>query len=282
MFLIARRKMKGRLLRCFARRLCAPLAVFLGLVLLLPAVLCFAYGTPAVLAYAEVGPLPWGWMNGALPFVLLAAGTAALLFAVAFSFYERAWVFYSFDKNQTRPKSLLRPSQAWRYLRCLAGVAARKAGWLLLYLLPAAAPLALLRYGAGSLWMTAAVRFVLTAALSLLLAAGLAFYAVASSRYYMAVYLLYLNPLMPPGEAISSSVRLTEGRLFAVAARRLSLLPWALSELLVLPLPFAAVYRRFCAAALCERLFGEDKRRVPSPAVVFYISRKSKISEAEL
>jgi hypothetical protein len=85
---------------------------------------------------------------------------------------------------------------------------------------------------------------------------------------------------MPPKEAVVSSVRLTEGRLPAITARRLSLLPWALSELLVLPLPFAAVYRRFCAAALCERLFGEDKRRVPSPAVVFYISRRSKISEA--
>ena len=64
MFLIARRKMRGRLLRCFARRLCVPLAVFLGLVILTPAALCFFYGTPAVLAYAEVGPLPWGWMNG--------------------------------------------------------------------------------------------------------------------------------------------------------------------------------------------------------------------------
>ena len=66
-----------------------------------------------------------------------------------------------------------------------------------------------------------------------------------------------------------------------MTARKLSLLPWALTELLVLPLPFAAVYRRFCAAALCEILFGEDKRRAPSPAVVFYVNRRSKIVEAD-
>ena len=120
---------------------------------------------------------------------------------------------------------------------------------------------------------------LITAAASLL-AAGLGFFAVSSSRYYMATYLLYLNPLMPPKEAIRSSVRLTGGRLLAVTARRLSLAPWGLTELLVLPLPFAAVYRRFCAVALCERLFGEDKRRAPSPAVVFYVNSRSKIREA--
>ena len=279
MSLLARRKMRGRVAGCFWRLL-LPAAVFcLGAVVTVPAVLCFAYGTDAVLVYAG---LPWltGRFSLLVPLALLAAGATLLLFGFAFSFYAKAWVYYAMDKNQTRPGSLLRPSQALRYLRCRAGIAARRALWLALYLLPAAALFAALRYWQGDPRLKEAVFAVLAVTDALFALAGAGFYAVASSRYCMAEYLLYLNPLLPPKEALASSVKLTQGRLLAIAARRLSLLPWALAELLVLPLPFAAVYRRFCAAALCERLFGEDKRKAPSPAVVFYVNRRSKIVES--
>lgn len=281
MTLLARKKMRGRVTRSFLRLLLPGAILCLAAVMLIPAVLCLAYGTDKVLRDAGLPWLSGRYADAVIPTALLAAGTVLLLFAAAFTFYAKAWIYFSMDRNQTRPKSLLRPSQALRFLRCRIGTSARKTGWLLCYLLPAGALFAALRLFADSPWMTGAVRAVLVSADVLLAVVGAAFFAVACSRYYMADYLLYLNPLMPPGEAVASSVKLTEGRLLAVTARRLSLLPWALAELLVLPLPFAAVYRRFCAAALCEILFGEDKRRRPAPAVVFYVDRRSRFREAE-
>ena len=279
--LLARRKMRGRVIKSFLRML-LPGAIFcLAAVMLIPAVLCLVYGTDKVLRDAGLPWLTGRYAGLIIPAVLLAAGAALLLAAAALSFYAKAWIYHTMDKNQTRPRSLLRLSQALRFLRCRAGTLLRKAAWLALYLLPAAALYAALRFFAESPWLTGAVSIVLVSADALFIAVGAVFFAVSSSRYYMAEYLLYLNPLMPPAEAVASSVQLTEGKLLAIAARRLSLLPWALAELLVLPLPFAAVYRRFCAAALCEILFGEDKRRAPSPAVVFYVNRASRIKEAE-
>ena len=281
MKLYARKKMKGNAALCFLRELLPAVTALLGLVVLLPAALCLFYGTEAVLTGAGLAAWVNPWTGAALPPLLTAVGTALLLFAFAFGFYARAWVFYLMDKNQTRPKSLLRPSQALRYCRCRLSTAARKVFWLALYLLPAALVWAFRRLTEGAAWMTEGVPQTLAAAAVVLAGAGLAFFAVASSRYYLADYLLYLNPLLPPGEAVASSRRLTQGKLLAVTAERLSLLPWALACLLVLPLPFALVYRRFCAAALCERLYGEDKRKTPRPAVVFYVNKRSKITEAE-
>lgn len=280
MSLLARRKMRGRVIKCFLRILLPAAVGCLAAVMTVPAILCLVYGTNTVLAYAGLSWLTGRYAGIVIPAALLTAGAALLLAAAALSFYAKAWVYFAMDKNQTRPKSLLRPSQALRYLRCRAGTVCRKAAWLGLYLLPSGALFAALRYWADSAWLTGTVYGVLAAADVLFLLVGAAFSAVSSSQYCMAEYLLYLNPLMPPREAVASSVKLTQGRLLAITARRLSLLPWALSELLVLPLPFAAVYRRFCAAALCEQLYGEDKRRAPSPAVVFYVNRRSKIVEA--
>ena len=271
--------MRGRVTKSFLRLALPPAVFCLGVVVLVPAALCLVYGTDAVLEYAELSWLKGRFAGLVIPAALLAAGTVLLLFSAAFAFYARAWIYYAMDKNQTRPRSLLRPSQAFRYVCCRAGTAGRRAVWLFLYLLPAGALFAALRYGAQGR-LPEAVFAVLAATDVFFALAGVSFYAVTSSRYVMAEYLLYLNPLMPPKEAIASSVKLTQGKLLAVTARRASLLPWALAELLVLPLPFAAVYRRFCAAALCEILFGEDKRRAPSPAVVFYVNRRSRIREA--
>ena len=276
----ARQKMKGQIVRSCLRA-CVPAALaLLGCVMAVPAALCFSRGTGAVLAQAGLGWLAGPYTNMLIPAALLLGGAVKGLSACAFAFYARAWIYFALDRNQTRPKSLLKPSQALRYCRCRCGVAARKALWLALYLLPAAALFAVLYRGRTAVWMTGAVYAVLCGADAVFLLAGLGSFAVASSAYCMADYLLYLNPLLPPAEAVRSSVALTRGRLPAVTVRRLSRLPWALAELLILPAPFAFVYRRFCAAVLCERLYGEDKRRAPAPAVVFYINRRSKIVEA--
>ena len=281
MTVLARKKMRGCIWKNFGRMALPAVLFCLAVTVAVPAALCLVYGTGAVLAYAGLPGLTGRLSGVAIPTALLAATGVLLLFTAAFAFYAKAWIYFAMDKNQTRPKSLLRPSQAWRYLRCRAGTLCRKAAWGVCYLLPGAGLFFALRYFAGRPWLTGAVCGVLVSADALFFLVGAAFAAVASSRYYLAEYLLYLNPLMPPREAVASSVKLTKDRLLAVTARRLSLLPWALTELLVLPLPFAAVYRRFCAAALCEILFGEDKRRAPAPAAVFYVNRRSKIVEAE-
>ncbi|MBQ6066488.1 MAG: hypothetical protein IJK89_06665 [Clostridia bacterium] len=280
MFLCARRKMKGKIAVSCLRALLPGVVLLLGGAVAVPAFLCFVYGTDTVLAYSGLERLSGRYAAVVIPVLLLLAGTVIVVFALALAFYAKACIYYSLDRNQTRPKSLLRPSQALRYCRCRAGVTIRGTLWLLAYAAPAAALFFALRYGTAP-WLTSAVRAVLWAADAVFAAVGLGFFAATSSRYYLADYLLYLNPLMPPEEAIRSSVRLTQGKLLAVTVRRLSLLPWALTELLILPLPFAAVYRRFCAAVLCERLFGEDKRRVPRPAVVFYVNRRSRFREAD-
>lgn len=273
--------MKGRVVGSFLRACVPALLAPLGFVTVAPAVLCVCCGTGAVLEQAGLEKLAGPYTNALIPAMLLCSGALIWLFAFAFAFYAKAWVYYALDHNQTRPKSLLKPSQALRYLRCRALAAAHRAMWLVLYLLPAAVLFAVLHYGRTAAWMTDGIFIVLCAAETVFLLAGLGFFAVASSSYCMADYLLYLNPLLPPAEAVRSSVALTKGKLPAVAARRLTQLPWALAELLILPAPFAFVYRRFCAAVLCERLYGEDKRRAPAPAVVFYINRASRIREAE-
>ena len=279
MFLYARRKMKGKIAISCLRALLPGAVFLLGAAVAVPAFLCFACGTDTVLAYSGLEGLSGRYSAVIIPVLLLLAGTVIVIFAMALAFYAKACIYFALDHNQTRPKSVLRPSQALRYCRCRAGVILRGTLWLLAYAAPAAALFFALRYGTAA-WLTPVIRAVLWTAEAVFAVAGLGFFSVTASRYFLADYLLYLNPLMPPKEAIRSSVRLTQGKLLAVTARRLSLLPWALAELLILPLPFAAVYRRFCAAALCERLFGEDKRRVPRPAAVFYINRASRIREA--
>ena len=280
MYLYARRKMKGQIVMSCLRALLPAALLLLAAVTAVPAALCLCYGTGTVLANAGLERLSGPYGNVLIPAALLATAAVIAVFACAFSFYAKACVYYALDRNQTRPKSLLKPSQALRYVRCRVGVAARKVMWLALYAAPAAVLTAVLYFSDTAAW-TGGVFVVLCAADAVFAVAGLAFFAAASSAYYLTDYLLYLNPLLPPGEAIRSSVGLTRGRLPAVAAGRLSRLPWLLAELLVLPAPFAFVYRRFCAAALCERLYGEDKRKAPSPAVVFYVSRRSRIVEAE-
>ena len=280
MYIYARKKMRGQIaVSCL--RACVPAVLaLLGTVTAVPAALCLFYGTPTVLANAGLERLSGPWMNVLIPAALLAAGGMLFLSAFAFAFYARAWVYYTLDRNQTRPGSLLKPSQALRYVRCRIGVAARKAVWLALYALPAAVLAAVLYFSDTAAW-TDGIFVVLCAADAVFALAGLAFFAVASSAYYLTDYLLYLNPLLPPREAIRSSADLTRGKLPAIAARRLSRVPWLLAGLLILPAPFSFVYRRFCAAALCERLYGEDKRKAPPPAVVFYVNRASRIREAD-
>ena len=251
----------------------------LFLTVTVPAVLCAVYGTETVLQSAGFSYGADGFAAAAIPAALFAAGAVLLCFTAASAFYARAWFYYYLDKNQTRPKSLLKPSQAVRFIRCRARTAFFRLMWSVLYYFPAGVITLLIVFfvknGVGM-----AVLTVICAADVLAAAAGTVFCVVTSSRYYLADYLLYLNPLMPPREAVMSSVKLTEGKLCLITAKRLSLIPWGLAELLILPLPFAAVYRRFCAAALCEMIFGEDKRKVRTPAVVFYVSGKSRFSEA--
>ena len=100
-------------------------------------------------------------------------------------------------------------------------------------------------------------------------------------RYLAAPYLLYLYPLLRPGAAVRAAARFSDGRLLLTARVRLLRLRWLAASLLLLPLPFALRRRGLTLAALCETLYGENKRRTQAPAVVFYIDGQSRFAETE-
>lgn len=218
-----------------------------------------------------------------LSWMSLSGGALCFVLSVLFSFYAKSKIYYSLDRTQTRPKRVLTVRYAAKAVCCRILTGVRKLLWALLFF----APFALSVYIAPAVSEKGkgfgGVEPVAAAAQGVLFLCGILFYSVTSARYCLSDYVLYLNPLIPAREAVVSSARLTEGKLLYIAVQRLSMLPWLLSELLLVPLPFAAVYRRYFGAVLCERIYGEDKRvrRMKEPAVTFYIGKQSRFAEPE-
>lgn len=210
-------------------------------------------------------------------------GTLCLLISAIYSFYIKSKIYYSLDRKQTRPKRILTTGYAVKYIRASVEVACRKLLWLILFALPFAVTL---YFGSGVLKTPETfdgIFPVYIIALAVLFSGGILFYSVAAARYELTAYLLYLNPMLPAKEAVISSAKLTEGKLLYIAVKKLSMLPWMITEILIIPLPFAVVYRKYYSAVLDERIYGENKKNsiVKKPAVTFYINGKTRMAEAD-
>lgn len=278
MRIYARKLMKGQTAGVFFRSLLPPFFALLGIAALTGGALCFVEGSGAYFGGAAKSILTrFPMASILLPWLLCLTGLVDLTLSFLLSFYGKAVVFFAADRNQTRPKSVLRMRCAVRYMYSRLYTGSRKLLWLLFFLSPSAL---LLRYVLTRGAERETLLPALSAACFFLFAAGLVFYTVGTARYYLTDYILYLNPLIPPREAVISSVRLTEGRLLYITRRKLSLLPWYLACVFLLPVPFVTVYAKFCRAALAERLFGEDKRVVGQPAVTFFIDGNSRFEPA--
>lgn len=244
---------------------------------------CLLSGALGLVFGAQALDTPFGallakhpWARAALPWTLLGCGGLFLLWFFALKFTLRAFFYYRTDRNQSRPQSFISLKSGLRALGCEAAVFIRRAGWLALLEAPGAATLTglwLLLKNAG---LSPAL---LWAGLGLglgQLAAGAAGAYILRQRYFLAPYLMYLNPLLSPKEAVRSGVLLTKGRLLFCAACRFSALPWRALALLGAARPFAFSYVRLIDAVLSETLFAEDKRKINAPAAVFYVDKTSR------
>ena len=251
-------------------------------VLGLTGALCAVYGASEVFAGTLVSGMlgRYPWTAKALTAGLFAAAGLCLIARFSLSFTLRAIFFHRTDKNQTRPVSFVSFGAGVKALACETALFFLKTGTVLVLLIPAAGTvlltLALLRAGT----LTKPLLVFGAAAAAAQGAAALAAGYVLNRRFCLTRYLLYLNPLMGVRAAVGSGVLLMRGKLCFAAGCGLAALPWRLGCLFAPTRPFAYSYVRLIDAAMCERLFAEDKYRPGVPAVCFIIDRRSRFTQS--
>lgn len=276
------RLVKGMRLVCVLHCLAFLIVLCSALTLAAAGAFCAVYGAKNALdgVFALLGiPMP-SVPNAVYVFLLLSLAAFLFVCAASLSFALKARFFYAADKNQARPRSFVSFAAGRRYLRYKRKALRKKAALFCRFTLPFFAECLLVgvwlyRYGAQRLTVV-----LCACLLGVSLAAALVCVFVRCRCCDEAVYLMFLNPKLPPEDAISSSEEKTEGKLIALAGCKLSLLPKKLACLLIFPLPVLLPRAGVFFALVCERLYGEDKRRVKLPAVTFYINKKTKMEEA--
>gem|GEM_PF-2930703 len=202
-----------------------------------------------------------------------------LTFFSSLRFTGRAYFYYKTDKNQSRPKSFISFKTAGKSAWSEVYLFSIKSAYMTLFLLPGIISLGALYFTAYKEGLSRLILYSGTAAVLLQLLSAIASAFVFFGRYYMTEYLLYLNPLMSVREAVLSSSMLMRGKLLKTALFRIQTIPWRISELFIPAFPFSFSYLSFLRAVMCEKIFAEDKTKVNSPAVSFYIDKKSKFFE---
>ncbi len=225
------------------------------------------------LAGSKVPPVPDGVFAG----ICFALAAFLAVCAASLRFTLRARFYYTADKNQARPGGFLSFSSGVRYINYRVRETVKKAGVFLKFTAPFWAECFVVAvwlkiYGARKI--TVFLCFLL---LLVSLLASLVCTYVRCRCWDEGVYLMYLNPRLPPKEALSSAEEKTAGKLIALAVCRLSTLPKRLACLLLLPLPVLLPRVGVFSALVCEKIYGEDKRKVKQPAVTFYINKKTKM-----
>ena len=217
---------------------------------LLPLLLDFAV-TRATAAIPEHTPtidlgLRWAKAGGA---VLLALPAALLCAPLRVG--REAWFYGGADgrkRSAARVLFWLQPRWAFKAARFVLAVTCAKLLWAALYLLPGGFLLVgtLLQARTGDL----AMGLFLSAAVggAALLALGLCFYGATAQRYALVLPVLARQPRCKLRNAIHLSAARTNGNCAALLRFRLSLLPWAVLSLPVIPLLFTAPYIAQCMA----------------------------------
>ena len=258
-----------------------PKAAFAGCAAsLLMGVLCAVYGADTVFSDTPVSQ--WFQKKSAVnaaPWVFFFTALLFLVFYRSLRFALLALSCHRADKNQPRAGSFISLKTGVRTLCCDLRLALLKTGWLALFSAPACTTgivvFLLLRYrGLPAPLFTAGVALCALQGL-----AGIAAAYVVNRRYCVTRYLMYLNPLLRPKDAVSSGVLLTRGKRRLAALCGISALPWKILGLFPPARPFCRAYVSLLNTVLCETVYAEDKTKAHAPAVTFFIGKRSEFYE---
>ena len=264
---------KGRILRLFGTLLSVP---FIFICVLFSGFMVFSvsfFGMDAVFGYFSRE------IQTALTVLCVISCAVLLLFYFLFSFYSKAVFFSLSDDSSVSPLSVCSFRCAVRYMKCRFTVAIYKLLWAIFFFSPGMLTLLFtLSQIILSGEMIKSSFAVLIMATVIMLLGGAVFFFVVASRYFLTDYLLYISPMQPVREAVSSSVMLLRGRLIYVSLLRLYLAFSSVAAVVPLLLPRCAVLYRCMRVLACERLYGKRCIKNKAVPVVFYINRKSVFS----
>ena len=212
---------------------------------LLPLLLDFASARAvAALPYPHSPTMLLGLSAGRVAAAGLLAMLAALLCA-PLRVGREAWYFGGADaRKRSRARVLfwLQPRWALKATRFVLALMLRKLLWAALYFTPGGFLLG------GTLWqarggeMDLALFLAAAGGGAVLLAVGLGFYAATVQRYALVLPILAKQPRCKLRNALQLSAARTNEHCAALLGYKLSLLPWYLLCLMVVPLPLAAPY----------------------------------------
>lgn len=273
---------RGIKLKCFLLRL-AFFAVFaFSALCFLTGAASFIYGENAAYGgfFSVFGYSPDKTAAGIFTAALFISGAFLAVCAASLAFALKAVFFYAADKNQSRPSSFISFSSGVRYLRYKTLSAVKKGTLFIRFTLPFFIQLLLAAVLVNSFGADKFSLIICAAVLVFSLVFSLFCFFVWARRYDSGVYLMYLNRMLSPVNALESSEEKTAGKLLPLAVYKLSLLPKRAACLFFLSslraVPFTGVFN----ALVCEKLYGENKKNVKVPAVTFYINKKTRMEEA--
>ena len=198
----------------------------------------------AALPYPHTQVIVWGITAGQAGFAVLLALLVALLCA-PLRLGREAWYFGGADarkRSRARIFFWLQPRWAVKATGFVVSLALRKLMWAMLYFLPGGFLLV------GTLWQAQGSEIDLSLFLgaigggAALLALGLVFYSTTVQRYALVLPILAKQPRCKLRNAVRLSVARTNNHCKALLCYKLSLLPWYLLCMLIIPLPFVAPY----------------------------------------
>ena len=146
--------------------------------------------------------------------------------------------------------------------------------WGFLFFLPATVSAALLLYSVSSGEVTENMLYIWATGCIVLALVGFAFTFVTLQRYSMWAYFL-CDKNETVFSSFSKSLSLTEGKMMSIAFFKMSLFPWIISCVLILPIIYVLPYYDLSVALLFNSLSGEKKQPQPRPFTAVFRVIKS-------
>jgi len=210
-----------------------------------PLVLDFASAQAvAALPYPHTPAIAWS-LTGIQASTALALAMLAALLCAPLRVGREAWYFGGADaRKRSRARVLfwLQPRWALKATGFVVALAVRKLLWAALYFMPGGFLLGGTLWQAQSSEIDLMLFFGAVGGGALLLLLGLVFYAATVQRYALVLPILAKQPRCKLGNAIQLSAARTSAHCSALLKYKLSLLPWYLLCMLVVPMPFVAPY----------------------------------------
>lgn len=270
---------KGIRLKCLLLRLAFFSVFFSACVCLITAVLHLCYGADGISGgvLGLIGVPVNDVSCTVFTAVLFAAGAFLSVCAAALSFTLKAEFFYAADKNQSRPKSFLSFGNGIRFLRYRIIVLAKKTALFIRFMFPFGLQVFIVALIMNIYGLERFSTAVCGIVLLFTLVFSLFCFFVRCRLYDTGVYLMYLNRMLSPSDAVLSSEEKTAGRLLSLAVYKIWLIPKKIAGLFFMSSVFAVPFAGVFNALVCEKLYGENKKKVKQPAVTFFINKKTKM-----